>query len=129
MQVATIMRGMTGTKSGVDAAVAAIRALKMVQAGEPLTEEGRAAIAAWRGWGPLTTLFDGRHDYYETVKEGKLALQDVLVESEFETAKRATLNAYYTPGWLIEHIWRIVGAAGFTGARVIDLPLPTRPQT
>lgn len=120
MQVATIMRGMTGTKSGVDAAVAAIRALKMVQAGEPLTEEGRAAIAAWRGWGPLTTLFDGRHDYYETVKEGKLALQDVLVESEFETAKRATLNAYYTPGWLIEHIWRIVGAAGFTGGRVIE---------
>ncbi|MFC0313615.1 methyltransferase type 11 [Gordonia phosphorivorans] len=94
-------------------------ALTEIRGGTTPTAAHLAAMRAFPGWGPLAPLFDNSTD---TKGMQQMAALSAAADGLDLHAVSTTLDtSFYTPAHLIESMWALLGAAGFTGGRVLDL--------
>ena len=124
--------------------IAAIKLLKKLQAEDNrlATNEEKAVLAKYVGWGGLKQIFDramlyrldrGTGGYYNQEqntqfenwkkKYGNLAkeVKDLLPEDEWEAAAHSILNAHYTSAEVISKgLWPLAERLGFKGGVAIE---------
>lgn len=107
----------TGSLAAARRGMAALEALAAAGS-SPLTAEQRALVEKWPGWGPLAPAFDPQPD--DAWSEVHDRLLDVLPEAHYKQARECVDNSFYTPASVVNHIWSLLRAAGFTGGRVLE---------
>lgn len=101
------------------AAIAAARVLAEKPHRHDLTDDQRAALAAWPGWGPLSPLFEREQTRaWATIGE---ELEELLGAQALSRGSEQVDNAFYTSDDVAGRIWGLLTGAGFTGGRVLDL--------
>lgn len=107
-----------GTRAKLAANLAALRLLR------DLNEDGRApspddqrVLARWSGWGALAQVFDDADDRYAPERD---ELRRLLDDTEWQAARRTTLNAHYTGAGVVSAMWDAVAALGFDGGTVLE---------
>lgn len=101
------------------AAVAAARVLADRPHRHHLTDEQRAALQAWPGWGPLTPIFESEPSAsWAQIGE---ELEELLGAGALAQGATQVDNAFYTSDDIASRVWRLLAGAGFTGGRVLDL--------
>ena len=83
----------------------------------PATPDEQAVLARWAGWGGLPEVFDDDKPEYATQRD---ELRGLLSDSEWNEAKRNTLNAHYTDPSVVSALWTAVRDLGFDGGRVLE---------
>jgi hypothetical protein len=84
-----------------------------------VTDQDRARLGLWTGWGALPQLFDPTVDR-EPFAGLRRDLEQRLNTAELRAASASTLNAHYTDPAVIDAVWRLCIAAGFAGGRVLE---------
>lgn len=86
--------------------------------GREATPEEREIIAKYVGWG-RSEFRNGLFAYYggEWEKERR-ELREVIGDEEFESARRSTLTAFWTPPRMAQSVWGALERLGFKGGRV-----------
>ena len=108
----------SGAASRVAANLAALRALRVLQAGErPATPDEQAVLARWSGWGAVPQVFDDDRDEFAAARA---ELRQLLSDAEYAAARRTTINAHYTDAALAKVVWDHVTALGFGGGQVLE---------
>lgn len=83
-----------------------------------ITEEQKATLAKWPGWGPLAPAFDYNPSgqwarAHETITE-------LCDERTVRAAQENVDNSFSTPEWVAELMWGLLTDAGYTGGSVIE---------
>lgn len=107
-----------GSKTKCRKNIAAIKTMLLLE------KEKRAAkpvelntMLEYTGWGGVPEVFDTRRNDYTAEREELLAL---LTPVEYKQAMRTTLNAHYTPAWVIREMWAALGQMGMRGGKILD---------
>lgn len=74
-------------------------------------------LARWAGWGALPQVFDAERPEWSRFRD---ALTGMLSPAEHAAARASTINAHYTSAEIVEQIWGVAVALGFTGGRVLE---------
>ncbi len=83
----------------------------------PATEEDKAVLVKYVGWGAMPQVFDAFNP--EWLKERE-ALRKELTSEEYEFARSTTLNAHYTSPAVIAAMYRAAERFGFQGGRILE---------
>lgn len=122
-----------GDVAKLKANIDAIRTLREVEnSGKPATEQQKAKLARYVGWGGLASALDENKfkasdrpwsadtnwnakylPYYKQLKE-------VLSPEEFKSAIQSTTTSHYTSEPIIRNLWNIAQRVGFTGGMVSE---------
>lgn len=122
-----------GDVAKLKANIDAIRTLREVEnSGKPATEQQKAKLVRYVGWGGLASALDENKfkasdrpwsadtnwnakylPYYKQLKE-------VLSPEEFKSAIQSTTTSHYTPEPIIRNLWNIAQRVGFTGGMVSE---------
>lgn len=103
----------TSPKSRYDANVKAITLAKeLTDSGQQATEEQKAVLRQFSGWGGLGTFFNNR--------ETREKLVALLGDDGYQQAAMSINSAYYTPANVIDTMWDIVGNLGFNGGNILE---------
>lgn len=95
-------------------AIATIRQLES-ENDRPADKEEQEILAQYVGWGGLADAFDpGKPLYDENLKE------NLLTPEEYESAKKSTLNAFFTAPVIIRSIYNILSRNGFQGGNILE---------
>lgn len=113
-----------GTRAKVEANLAAIRLVKMLEQTKQLpTVAQQEILAKYVGWGGLAnSFFDEHNPQFEVERE---ALKSLVSDKEYSDMKQSSLTAYYTDPDIIRKIWEKLEADGFTGGRILDPSMGT----
>lgn len=105
---------------------------QLEEEGRPPTAEEQDKLARWTGWGSLPQVFNPfdwgseAAQYYEdnnarqSWQKRQKELRALLTPEEYEAARKSTLNAHYTSGQVVSHMWSMVRRLGFTGGRILE---------
>ena len=108
----------SGAASRVAANLAALRALRVLQAQDrPAAPGEQAVLARWSGWGAVPQVFDDDRDEFAAARA---ELRQLLPEPDYAAARRTTINAHYTDSALAKVVWDAVTALGFDGGQVLE---------
>jgi N12 class adenine-specific DNA methylase len=80
-------------------------------------EQELAVLKAYSGFGGISEAFDAHNHAW--MKEYELA-QKTLTDSEYASARRSTLSAFYTPPEIIDAIYAGLEHYGFKGGNILD---------
>lgn len=109
--------GEGGIKAKFRANIEAIRTLKQVESeNRNATPEEQAKMVKFTGWGAMGGAFGQSEGWAKEAAE----LQRVLTEEEYATARRSTLDAFYTSPTVIRAIHGILRRLGFRGGRMVE---------
>lgn len=93
--------------------VAAIKLVKKLEAeGRTATEEERAILARYKGWGGL------KNDVLNGWRSSEL--KKLLTKEEYQAAKDSILNAHYTSTKVITGIYKAIQRMGFNGGSILE---------
>lgn len=107
-----------GAKSKFRANVEAIRTLKAIESeNRTATNQERAIIAQYSGWGGLADAFDERKENW--AKE-YAELKELFTPAEYDAAKSSTVNAHYTLPDIFAEIFQKLQSSGFEGGRILE---------
>ena len=107
-----------GPKQKFQQNLKAIKTLRTLDAEErPATDEEKAALVKYVGWGAMPQVFDV--DSTDWRKE-QIQLSEILSDEEHRSARATTLNAHYTAPTVIGAMYRAAERFGFTGGRVLE---------
>ncbi len=107
-----------GPKQKFQQNLKAIKTLRTLDAEErPATDEEKAALVKYVGWGAMPQVFDV--DSTDWRKE-QLQLSEILSDEEHRSTRATTLNAHYTAPTVIGAMYRAAERFGFTGGRVLE---------
>ena len=107
-----------GPKQKFQQNLRAIQTLRLLEADErPATEEEKATLVKYVGWGAMPQVFD---DYNREWAKERERLQNELSPEEHEFARSTTLNAHYTSPTVITAMYRALERFGFQGGRVLE---------
>jgi N12 class adenine-specific DNA methylase len=99
--------GRGGLQEKARANLAAIRLLKTLEAeGRDATEEERAVLVRYAGWGALPGVFETEWRVRPEWKPAATELRELLTEEEYTKARATTPNAHFTSPQVIDAIWR-----------------------
>lgn len=102
-------------KARINANIVAVKLLKKIESeNRKATPAEQDILSQYSGWGGLTNAFD------ESKSEYSVELKDVLSEDEYKSARAETVDAYYTPHYVIKAMWDLVKKLGFKGGRILD---------
>ena len=87
---------------------------KLIAENRPATEEERAVLAKYKGWGGLKNYILDPNGYYAR------QLKSILTPEEYETARDSVLNAHYTSTKVISGIYKAVQRMGFKGGNILE---------
>lgn len=108
----------SGAKARARANIAALECLAVLrQSQRPATLTEQQVLAAWSGWGALPGVFDKRDAKFDTERA---RVRELLTAEQYRAAEASILNAHYTDPALAAAIWDGMGAAGFSGGRVLE---------
>ena len=108
----------SGAKSRVQANIAAIRVLHLLDAEHrAATVAEQEMLARWSGWGAVPQVFDNNHDEFADVRTD---LRRLLSDREYRQAEASVLNAHYTDPGIAAQMWAALRHAGFSGGRVLE---------
>ncbi|MGW5384072.1 UvrD-helicase domain-containing protein [Nocardia sp. NPDC003963] len=83
----------------------------------PATTAEQEQLAQWSGWGAVPEIFDARQADWDNDRE---RLYGLLDDNAREAALDSVLSAYYTDPAIVAAMWSALGAAGFSGGRVLE---------
>ena len=110
--------GEGGPKQKFQQNLKAIQTLRMLDAEErPATDEEKAALVKYVGWGAMPQVFDV--DSTDWRKE-QIQLSEILSDEEHRSARATTLNAHYTAPTVVSAMYRAAERFGFKGGRVLE---------
>lgn len=69
------------------------------------TDDEKAALAAYSGWGGLVTAFISGSSTHTTV-------QAALTEDQYESAKKGVLTQHFTPDWAVDMVYNALQRLG-----------------
>lgn len=108
----------SGAKSRARANIAAARiAVECREANRLATVDEQQVLARWSGWGAVPDLFDPNKPEWASERE---QFRELLTASEYDSARRSTLNAHYTDPRLVTVMWEALQESGFDGGRVLE---------
>lgn len=103
----------TTPKARYDANVEAVRLAKeLTDGGQQATNEQKAVLRQFSGWGGLGTFFNNERTRNELV--------ELLGDDGFRQAAMSINSAYYTPANVIDTMWDIVNNLGFKGGNILE---------
>ena len=101
----------------------------LLDEGRAPTEEEKAILAGYTGWGSFgQELFQGswKHPQPKQGWEKRDAwLREHLGESEWNGVRDSIINAHYTDPYTIQTIWNMLDNMGFQGGRVLEPSMGT----
>ncbi len=98
----------------IKANVRAIQLAKqLAQESREATDEEKAQLVQFSGWGGLASAFEEGSRYLTL-------LDEVLTTEERQAAAASCLTAFYTPAAIITAVWQAVEKFGFAGGRVLE---------
>ncbi len=107
-----------GPKQKFQQNLAAIRTLQKLEAeSRTATDEEKAKLVKYVGWGALPQVFD---EFNVLWLEQREALRKELTKEEYEFARSTTLNAHYTAPVVIGAMYQAAGRFGFQGGRILE---------
>jgi len=107
-----------GPKQKFQQNLAAIRTLRKLESeSRPATEEEKAKLVKYVGWGALPQVFD---EFNVLWLEQREALRKALTKEEYEFARSTTLNAHYTAPVIIGGMYQALARFGFQGGRILE---------
>ena len=77
----------------------------------------QARLAAWSGWGGLSSMFDDTKEDWADLRH---QLRDRLSEDDWKAARAGVLNAHYTHPAYVQAIWEALAAMGLSSGHVLD---------
>ena len=99
----------------IDDNVNAVKLLNKIESEHrKATPSEQEILARYSGWGGLTNAFDSSKPEYSG------ELKEILSEEDYKKCKAETVDAYYTPPYVINSMWKIAERLGFKGGRVLD---------
>lgn len=119
----------TGATARVKANIEAIKLVKeLEESGTFPTEEQRAELAKWSGWGSFKEMFnDGRAEkrdwdqsWMRTYGKSYDTLRKLLTPEEFDAAAESSVNAHYTSQDAVVAMWDLVRRLGYKGGRALE---------
>jgi N12 class adenine-specific DNA methylase len=119
----------SGAQTRIQANLAALRVLRLVQAeARPATEDEQAVLARWSSWGAVPAVFlDSRdpdtgelHPAAARYANARAQLRDLLSPEEYQAARTTTINAHYTDHALATAMWTGLRHLGFVGGAVLE---------
>jgi N12 class adenine-specific DNA methylase len=100
-------------KARYDANVEAVRLAKeLTDSGQQATDEQKAVLRQFSGWGGLGTFFNNERTRNELV--------ELLGDDGYQQAAMSINSAYYTPADVIDTMWDIVKNLGFKGGNILE---------
>ncbi|WP_018704616.1 N-6 DNA methylase [Anaeromusa acidaminophila] len=111
-----------------EANMAALELLKTLQGSQQKpTEEEKAILARYSGWGGLAEVFLRHYRPEKQIKwhPRRERLEKLVSAQELEILRSSVLTSFYTPVWLIRLLWQAVEQMGFSGGRVLDPSMGT----
>lgn len=103
----------TTPKARYDANVKAVRLAKeLTDSGQQATDEQKAILRQFSGWGGLGTFFNNERTRNELVA--------LLGDDGYQQAAMSINSAYYTPADVIDAMWDIVKNLGFKGGNILE---------
>ena len=103
----------TTPKARYDANVEAVRLAKeLTDSGQQATDEQKAILRQFSGWGGLGTFFNNERTRNELV--------ELLGDDGYQQAAMSINSAYYTPADVIDAMWDIVKNLGFKGGNILE---------
>jgi N12 class adenine-specific DNA methylase len=75
------------------------------------------AMKQYGHFGALAAVFDESNDRHADARD---TLLHVVGDRDYAGLRASVLNAYYTPHWLVESIWRALERAGFDGGLALE---------
>ncbi|MFI8977433.1 helicase-related protein [Nocardia asteroides] len=120
-------RPTAGSRASARDNIAALHTLRSLQQEKRrATDDERAVLARWSGWGALPWIFEdkppgtSRAKQWQTQQPEREQVRALLSEPEWEAARRSILTAYYTDPALVSVMWNAVRALGFDGGAVLE---------
>ncbi|KAA2261520.1 hypothetical protein F0L68_17255 [Solihabitans fulvus] len=109
----------TGPVSRARASLAALEtATRLAAARQPATEQDRALLDGWSGWGPLDKAFDpARSGSWQEIGD---ELRLLLCDGDYNEGLAAITTAFYTPAEVAAQCWRALSDLGFAGGHVLE---------
>lgn len=103
----------TTPKARYDANVEAVRLAKeLTDSGQQATDEQKAVLRQFSGWGGLGTFFNNERTRNELIA--------LLGDDGYQQAAMSINSAYYTPADVIDAMWDIVKNLGFNGGNILE---------
>lgn len=103
----------TTPKARYDANVEAVRLAKeLTDSGQQATDEQKAILRQFSGWGGLGTFFNNERTRGELV--------ELLGDDGYQQAAMSINSAYYTPASVIDTMWDVVKNLGFKGGNILE---------
>lgn len=103
----------TTPRARYDANVEAVSLAKeLTDGGQQATDEQKAVLRQFSGWGGLGTFFNNERTRAELV--------ELLGDDGFRQAAMSINSAYYTPASVIDTMWNIVRNLGFKGGNILE---------
>ncbi len=110
--------GEGGPKQKFQHNLTAIRTLRRVEAdSRPATNDEKAALLKYVGWGAMPQVFDDRSREWAKERD---ALRQELTQAEYEFARSTTLNAHYTSPTIVGAMYQALERFGFKGGRILE---------
>lgn len=107
----------SGPKSRAKANIEVLEVLA-AGAGRELTSGEQVALGAWSGWGACPAIFDESNEDWADLRESAQAL---MTDSEWDAARRTTLNAHYTDPRIAQAMTQLARAGlPADGGRVLE---------
>jgi hypothetical protein len=108
----------SGAKARARDNIAAIELVHTLRdAHRPATLPEQRILAAWSGWGAIPQVFDPRDEDFSA---DRAQIAGLLTPEQYRRAQASILNAHYTDPAVVSVIWDALGAAGFSGGRVLE---------
>ncbi|MGC5401716.1 DEAD/DEAH box helicase family protein, partial [Streptomyces sp. DT20] len=103
--------------------------------GRAATADEQEVLASWSGWGAVPQIFDPEPPEFDpkadeatrkaairwtALDPARKRLRDLLSDTEWNDARRNTLNAHYTDPALAAAVWEGAQGLGFNGGHVLE---------
>jgi N12 class adenine-specific DNA methylase len=113
--------GLGGTHEKARANIEAIRLLKRLEAeSREATDEEKAALARYVGWGGMPGIFESNYRRREEWDKPAEELRKVLTDEEYESARASTPNAHFTSPMVIKAIWNGLQHMGLKDGQILE---------
>ncbi|HEV2455350.1 MAG TPA: methyltransferase domain-containing protein, partial [Verrucomicrobiae bacterium] len=110
--------GIGGPKQKFQQNLRAIQLVKKLQTeSTPATQDEKAILVKYVGWGAMPQVFDDRNQGWARERE---ALRGEITSEEFEEARKTILNAHYTPPVVIRAMYQATQRFGFQGGQILE---------
>lgn len=117
-QLAKTVASYTSENDAYEVNLAAIKLAKQLTSNNrSASEDEKNILASYRGWGGLSKIFDNAYTRHSSKRT---ELTTILSTEEYQSLKRSTLSAFYTPPIIVSSVWNAMERMGLKGGLGLD---------